>query len=106
MRRLLAVAVVIGAFGVGASSASAAPPDFTAAQRLCEAQGGLFGAIPDDRYACNFYDWMSGSPTEEEVRAGRALCEQVYKGAFESDFDVNRSPPWRAFQYRCEAVSA
>ena len=74
VRRSLAVlAVTLGALGSGVGSAAAAPPNFTAAQHLCEAQGGVFTSFPPTFYQC----------ADSQANPGAvSLCERAYGGEF------------------------
>jgi hypothetical protein len=61
---------------VNAGTVAAAPPDFTAAERLCAAQGGHFSSRLDgSAYRCAFSEAMN----QHELRTAHALCT-VYNG--------------------------
>jgi hypothetical protein len=71
MRRLIAVTTVLVALGVGASSATAAPPGlFGHAQRLCERQGGSFGTGAGS-YSCSR---VGQSYTDRELSQADRVC--------------------------------
>ena len=61
---------------VHAGTATAAPPNFTAAANLCAAQGGHFSSRLDgSAYRCTFSEAMN----QHELRTAHALCT-VYNG--------------------------
>jgi hypothetical protein len=67
---------VAAALLVHAETAAAAPPDFTAAAKLCAAQGGQFASRLDgSAYRCSFSEAMS----PRELSTARALCT-AYNG--------------------------
>jgi hypothetical protein len=63
---------------VNAGSAAAAPPNFTPAEKLCAAQGGLFSEI-SIVYGC-----LTNQPpfSERDLRVASRLCGSAYKGTF------------------------
>lgn len=83
MKRLLAMAVVIAAFGLGGSSASAAPPNLTAAQVLCEQEGGALFPF-DGSYSCLPFPFFPRPEplSERQRRAAQAVCEGAYGGTW------------------------
>ncbi len=108
MKGLLAVAVVIGAFGVGTTSASADPVDFAAAERQCEAQGGGFTRYTVAvGYECDFkfLGPFGMALSEGQIRAAANLCERAYGGTFRL---VPVPAPYDAYTqyYRCLVTPA
>jgi len=93
MRRTLALAgVVSGALlWAAAGSAVAGPPNYTAAERLCESQSGRFISTSGpfrDIYGCLSNDGQGHVPfTEQQARAAERLCARAYGGRFELAFD-------------------
>jgi hypothetical protein len=89
MKCLLAVmALAVVALWTGVGSATAAPPNFTAGQKLCEAQGGVYALTAVNRYQC---DSVDGSISERELGTARKLCVNGYAGHFQQfgpSFDV------------------
>ena len=73
------VVAAAAALLVNAGTATAAPPDFWAAVKLCEAQGSVRILVSGSFLRC-FFD--PGGLSEPEVRAARALCESAYNGRF------------------------
>jgi hypothetical protein len=78
VRRFVATLLVTAAAALGAvGTPAAAPPNFTAAEHICTADGGVFASFGSTYYLCgNFSGFTS------DLRAARALCENAYGGHF------------------------
>jgi hypothetical protein len=81
--------LVVGAAAallVNAGTAAAAPPDFTAAEKLCTAQGGAWLGVRFESgrivYRCDFSGFGSGREEMDldKLRTARALCRAAYNG--------------------------
>jgi hypothetical protein len=83
MRRVIALATVVAAFTVGATSATAAPPTaFEQGAKLCARQGGNFTSDANS-YRC---DRSQYSPfSERQFSQAQRLCARN-EGAFTSGF--------------------
>ena len=85
LRPALMVALA-AALLVHGGTAAAAPPDFTAAEKLCVAQGGawLGTRLESGRivYRCDFSGFGSGREEMDldKLRPARALCQSAYNG--------------------------
>jgi hypothetical protein len=80
VRKWLAVFfVALGALGAGAGSATAAPPNVTAAQRLCETQNAVFIGLTFS-YSCG-KNSLTELFTAGELKAAAGVC-RAYGGDF------------------------
>jgi hypothetical protein len=79
---------VAAALLVQAGTAAAAPPDFTAAEKLCAAQGGIRFESSGGVYRCYFSGFGPGREEldEDKVRIARPLCESTYNGFLFASF--------------------
>jgi hypothetical protein len=81
MRRFVAVCALAGVAFLAPSVALAEPP-LTAAQRLCEAQGGDFQAGPPPFgaiYSCDHFGELEDF-TQTQLNTAERLCLNAYKG--------------------------
>jgi len=81
MRRFAAVCALAGAT-LFAPDAAMAEPSLTAAQKLCEAQGGTFstGAPYGTIYSCYV---VPNDLSDAQVATATRLCENLYAGRLE-----------------------
>jgi hypothetical protein len=79
MRRFAVVCTLAGVAFLAPSAALAAPR-LTAAERLCERQGGKFDP-KGDGYHCR----KVGSFSDAQLSAASTLCKYVYGGDFSFD---------------------
>ena len=84
MRRFAAVCALAGAAFLTPGAVLAEPP-LTAAQRLCEAQGGDFeeGIVGGAIYTCFNHQSGDFSFSSTQIAVATRLCENVYDGTLE-----------------------
>ena len=76
---IVAVAALCALAGavLPAPSAALAAPSLTAAERLCDSQGGTFTSPGGLSYHCT-----QGSFSDVQLSVARRQCEDAYKGSF------------------------